>query len=104
LLDRERLAPDGIYVIPDGQSTLHALWTPPTDLRRADAYADVTIAIDGRAVKTYRSNTVHLDFAPWWDPWVRSAVPLLVLLLTAVLLFVAWRRRHRREDEQEQLG
>lgn len=92
------LRPHGIYVIPDGETTLSVLWRRPPKLGRVEAVARVAASVGDRPARTFTSERTFT-----FVPWLASGLVLTALALGSVLL-VCTRPRRRARRQRRNVG
>jgi hypothetical protein len=77
----------GLYVVPGGEATLTAVWSKAPLIGRTQARAVIKIAVNGKVLRTYTSETVRLTFFPWKP---------VIIALSALMggTIIGWRGRH----------
>src|SRR5207302_172576 len=85
------LQPQGIYVIPGGQTRLRGVWRKPPRLGSVSAVATIHADVGGKPFGVFNSAPLHVRFLDWI--FVGELAGLVLAFACAV--FVAVRRRRR---------
>lgn len=98
---RLRLDPPGLYVIPGGESTVHARWADPPVAGWGDARAEVRVDLPASPTQVFIGPATRV----WLVPWALLIAAALLVTAGALVGFATRRprrvRRARRRRERE---